>query len=85
MKAAKHEKAGIYFISLALCYLVAIFRSVKSTGNFRNLFPMPGIPSHPERTFQRHPESFSDRKHAFFSRSILYSCVLSPSAGCMRI
>lgn len=38
MKAAVHEKTRMYLISPALCHLLVIFRSGKSTGNFRNPF-----------------------------------------------
>lgn len=38
MKRAKPAEAGRYFISPALYHLVVIFRSVKSTGGFRNPF-----------------------------------------------
>lgn len=38
MKAAAHEKTRMYLISPALYHLLVIFRSGKSTSNFRNPF-----------------------------------------------
>lgn len=85
MKKAMHEEAGMYFISLALYHLVVIFRSVKSTSNFRNPFFRGQDSPHSLRGhFKDIPRGFQLQERPFFGEDESLRAVLSPPAGYMR-
>lgn len=78
MKKAMHEEAGMYFISLALYHLAVIFRSVKSTSNFRNPF-FRGLES--PHTLTGH---FKDTQEGFSCRNDLFLEWMNPLVLCCR-